>query len=47
MAAVQAQENINRTVKKEMKKAKREMRKAQKEIKKTFKDADWEAIVID
>jgi hypothetical protein len=46
-AAVQAQENINRTVKKEMKKAKREMRKAKKEMKKTFKDADWEAIVID
>jgi hypothetical protein len=46
-AAVQAQENIDRKVRKEMRKAKREMRKAKKEIKKSMKDVDWKAIVID
>lgn len=39
---VQAQENINRQVKKEVKKAKREVRKANKEIKKSMKDVEWE-----
>ena len=44
---VQAQENIDMTIKKEMRSAKREIRKARKDIKKSMKDVDWEVIHID
>ena len=44
---IQAQENINRKVRKEMRKAKREVRKAQSEVKKSMEDIDWGAVYLD
>jgi len=46
-AAVQAQENINRKVRKEIREAKREIRKAKKQVSKSMKDADFGAIYFD
>jgi hypothetical protein len=46
-ACIQAQENINRKVRKEMRKAKREVRKAQKEVKNSMKDIEWGAVYLD